>query len=94
MATIFMTAYKVIVTIKDIKGTCAANKVGDTIEAEGDVIKGHLCPMALHAIYPYIFAMQYGADFPWLENKDEIDAYCPDPAGLALLNIKRIKLSD
>lgn len=89
-----MSSYKLIITVKEIKGTCAANKVGDIIEVVGDEIKGNICPMALHAIFPYMFALQYGADFPWLDNKDEIVAYCPDPAGLALFEIKRVKLTD
>ena len=89
-----MSSYKLIITVKEIKGTCAVNKVGDIIEVVGDEIKGNICPMALHAIFPYMFALQYGADFPWLDNKDEIVAYCPDPAGLALFEIKRVKLTD
>ncbi|WP_455368175.1 TIGR04076 family protein [[Eubacterium] cellulosolvens] len=89
-----MTSYKLIITVKEIKGTCAANKVGDRIEVVGDEIKGKICSMAMHAIFPYIFAMQYGADFPWLENKDEILAYCPDPTGLALFEIKREKIPE
>ncbi|WP_455368180.1 TIGR04076 family protein [[Eubacterium] cellulosolvens] len=88
------TPYKVVVTLKEIKGTCAANKIGDKIEVIGDHIKGDLCSMALHAIYPYIFAFQHGANLWWLDNKDEILACCTDPANLAIFEIKRVKMEE
>ena len=89
-----MWSYKIVITVKEIKGTCTAQKVGDKIEVIGDKVEGNICTMAFHTIFPYIFAMQYGADFPWLKNKDETLAYCPDPAGLALFEIKRVKLQN
>jgi uncharacterized repeat protein (TIGR04076 family) len=84
-------SYRILINVREVKGKCPIQRVGDKIEVIGDEVKGNICAMAFHTIFPYIFAMQYGANFPWLENKDEILAYCPDPMGLVLFEIKRIK---
>jgi uncharacterized repeat protein (TIGR04076 family) len=86
-----MLPYKIVITVKAIQGTCSAYKIGDTILVDDDRVEGTKCPMAFHAIFPYVLALQYGADFPWLENRDEISAYCPDAAGLVLFEIRRIR---
>ena len=91
-----MSKYKIEVTVKEIKGDCDMHKVGDKIEIIGDeVVKGRICTTAMHAIYPFIFAIQDGVSgFPWLEEDDICTAYCPDPYGLALFEMKRIKMED
>ena len=89
-----MSSYKIEVTVKEIKGVCDMHRVGDKVEIVGDSVSGRICTMALHAIFPFVFAMQYGSDFPWLKDKDVGTAYCPDPLGLVLFEVKRSKLDD
>jgi uncharacterized repeat protein (TIGR04076 family) len=88
-----MSKYKIELTVKEIKGVCDMHKVGDKAEVVGDEIKGRICAMALHTLFPFIFAMQDGDGFPWLED-DACTAYCPDPLGLALFEMKRSKMDD
>jgi len=88
-----MSKYRIEITVKEIKGECDMHKVGDKLEIIGDEVKGRICAMALHTIFPFFFAMQDGSDFPWLIN-DACTAYCPDPLGLALFELKRIKIED
>lgn len=87
--------YKVIVEALGIKGNCPNHKVGDLIEFIGAKIKGEICPVALNALYPFIFALKYGASFPWeewemMKNENEMIAACPDPINQVTFRIKRI----
>lgn len=64
-------ANKVTVTVKEVRGDCVyKHKVGDAFaylgfEAAGGPAQegGHLCPLAYNAIFPYICALRFGADF-------------------------------
>jgi len=82
---------KIVITVKEIKGTCP-HKVGHQVEIVGDEVKGSICPMAFHAMYPYIFALQFDAVFPWEKDKDRMLAVCPDQANIATFEIKRVKI--
>ncbi len=84
--------FDVEVTVKSIKGTCDFGcKVGDKVYFDGRKIKGNICYSALMAILPKVYAMRYGAEFPWTKNKDVIQNVCPDPANPVLFEIKRIR---
>ncbi len=56
---------KITITLVDKKGEgCChyAHKVGDVFDF--DTERGRLCPMALHAAFPYIDILRYGGSFP------------------------------
>ncbi|MBW1667519.1 MAG: TIGR04076 family protein [Deltaproteobacteria bacterium] len=86
--------YRVRVTVIKAHPDCGAqHKVGDTWEIshvkEGGQ-KGFLCPSALHDMYHIIFAMRYGAQFPWAEDPDTWIAQCGDPNTPMLFKIERM----
>jgi uncharacterized repeat protein (TIGR04076 family) len=84
--------YDIEVTIKDIKGKCNFGyKIGDKIQFNGKTIKGATCYSALMTILPKVYAMRYGAEFPWAKNKDTIVNACPDAENPVLFEIKRIR---
>lgn len=80
------------VTVKVIsqKGHCGlGHKVGDTITFSEKDVDGPICIHALYAILPKIFAMMYGARFPWLEDPDVSTSACPDAANPVVFEISR-----
>nr|MDO8045956.1 hypothetical protein [Candidatus Baldrarchaeota archaeon] len=46
------------------------HKVGDKIIFDGKSIKGNICYSALMTLLPKIYAMRYGAEFPWAEESE------------------------
>jgi len=67
------------VTVKSQKGKCAfGHRVGDKILFDGKSVKGEICYSALMVLLPKVYAMRYGVEFPWTENKDVIYNACPD----------------
>jgi uncharacterized repeat protein (TIGR04076 family) len=50
-----------------------------------------MCYSALMAILPKVYAMMYGAEFPWARNKDIIQNVCPDPENPVVFEIKRMR---
>jgi len=80
------------VIVKSQKGKCAfGHKVGDKIIFDGKSVKGNICYSALMVLLPKIYAMVYGAEFPWAENKDMIFNACPDAENPVVFEIRRIK---
>ncbi|MHA1303245.1 MAG: TIGR04076 family protein [Candidatus Heimdallarchaeaceae archaeon] len=76
------------------EGTCAAgHKVGDEvlISYENNEIKGKICLHALYSILPKVFAMAYGAQFPWLEDQDISTHACPDYKNPVVFEVIREK---
>ncbi len=56
--------YRVIGTIKSIKGSChAGHKVGDSFELSGHNSAG-VCGFLYHDLFPYIIMLQFGGGFP------------------------------
>ncbi|MHA1222126.1 MAG: TIGR04076 family protein [Candidatus Heimdallarchaeaceae archaeon] len=85
---------KVILEVVSQKGHCAAgHQVGDEISFDFDTneISGKICLHALYSVLPKIFAMAYGADFPWLEDKDLSTHACPDAYNPVVFQVKREK---
>jgi uncharacterized repeat protein (TIGR04076 family) len=76
--------YKVRVTVAKAHPECGAkHKVGDTYEiwnVRRDTQKGWICPTAWASLFPFIYAMRYGAVFPWGEGPDinGFELCCPD----------------
>ena len=83
--------YDIEVTVKSVKGKCSFGcKVGDKVYFDGRTVKGSICYSALMTILPKVYAMRYGAEFPWARNKDVILNACPDHENPVLLEIRRI----
>jgi len=80
------------VIVKSQKGTCAfGHEVGDKIVFDGKSIRGDICYSALMVLLSKVYAMRYGAEFPWSENKDVIFNVCPDAENPVVFEIRRIK---
>jgi uncharacterized repeat protein (TIGR04076 family) len=84
--------FDVAVSVKSVKGHCDFGcKVGDKILFDGRGVKGDICYSALMAILPKVYALRYGAEFPWAKEKDAVTAVCPDPENPVLFEIRRIR---
>jgi uncharacterized repeat protein (TIGR04076 family) len=80
------------VTVKSQKGTCAfGHEVGNKIVFDGKSIKGDICYSALMVLLPKVYAMRYGAEFPWSEHKGVVFNACPDAENPVVFEIRRIK---
>ena len=67
-----------------------ASKVGDEVVFDGLHVQGKLFIHALYSMLPKVFAMRYGADFPWLQDKDRSTHACPDAHSPVVFEIRRI----
>ncbi len=70
---------KIKLTIIEQKGCLGCHrghKVGDTFDF--DTQRGEICPMALHAGFPYIDILRYGGSIPG-EAAGTARFCCPDP---------------
>lgn len=84
--------YRVVGTIKSVKGFCTAgHKVGDQIELSGHD-SGGLCGFFYHDIFPYVIMLQFGGAFPpdW-GDQDLIVLECMDKANAVTIELKRIR---
>jgi uncharacterized repeat protein (TIGR04076 family) len=75
------------------QGSCQfGHQVGDVAVFDGETIQGRVCLSALYSFLPKVFAMRYGAEFPWLkENKDVSTHACPDAFNPVVFEIRRIR---
>jgi len=83
--------YRVEVKVISQQGTCQfGHQVGDVVVFDGETIQGRICLSALYSFLPKVFALRYGADFPWLkDNKDVSTHACPDAYNPVVLEIRR-----
>jgi len=85
--------YKVTAKVKEIRFPSGCDlQVGDAFELERwkiNLIKGSICGIALNALYPFAFALRYGAELSWAKEGDSWVFCCPDPKGLAIFELKR-----
>jgi uncharacterized repeat protein (TIGR04076 family) len=80
------------VTVINQKGKCAfGHKVGDKIIFDGKSVKGDICYSALTVLLPKIYAMRYGVEFPWSQNKDVVSNACPDADNPVVFKIRRVR---
>lgn len=85
--------YKVIGTIKSVKGFCnAGHNEGDQIELSGHETGG-LCGFFYHDIFPYIIMLQFGGSFPetWDSDPDVVELECMDRFNAVKIELRRIK---
>jgi uncharacterized repeat protein (TIGR04076 family) len=84
--------YDILARVISQKGTCGrGHKVGDEVLFTGDSVEGRICITALYSMLPKVFAMRYGAYFPWLENQDIYTHACPDPNNPVVFELRRVK---
>ena len=80
--------YKVIGTIKSVKGTCSwGHQVGDKIELSGHNTGG-LCGFFYHDIFPTIIMLQFGGQYPWGE-PDRVELECMDRSNAVAIELQR-----
>ncbi|MFX1284662.1 MAG: TIGR04076 family protein [Promethearchaeota archaeon] len=84
------------IKLKVIKqeGYCnAGHELGDEIfiSFEKNKIKGKICLHALYSVLPKVYAMAYGAEFPWLEEPDVNTHACPDAQNPLVFEVRRIR---
>jgi uncharacterized repeat protein (TIGR04076 family) len=84
--------YKVQLTVIDQRGTCSfGHKVGDVITFTERGIEGEICFSALYSVLPKVMAMRYGAEFPWLKDRDVATHACPDAYNPLVFEVRRIR---
>ena len=86
-------AYRVEVKVISQEGTCQfGHQVNDVVVFDGETVQGRICLSALYSFLPKVFAMRYGADFPWLKgNKDVSTHACPDAYNPVVFEIRRVR---
>ena len=85
--------YRIIGTIKSVKGSCSAgHKKGDKLELSG-YSSGGLCGFFYHDIFPYIIMLQFDGGFPekWVEDPDVVELVCMDKMNEVTIELRRIK---
>lgn len=82
---------KIIVEVIRQEGTCiAGHRVGDQVIFDGLHVRGKLCIHALYSMLPKVFAMRYGAEFPWLQDSDVATHACPDAFNPVVFEVRRL----
>ena len=83
--------YKVVCKVIKQEGRCAfGHKVGDEIVFDGRTVRGEICLHALYSLMPKVFAMRYGAQFPWLEDANVSTHACPDAWNPLVFEVRRV----
>ena len=83
--------FEIEVTVISTRGNCTfGHKIGDKIYFDGRTIKGDICYDALLSLSCRLYAMRYGVNYSWAENKNVITAACPDSKNPVVFQIKRI----
>jgi uncharacterized repeat protein (TIGR04076 family) len=85
-------AFNVVAKVIQQEGHCAAgHQVGDEIFFDGETVQGKVCISALYSFLPKVYAMRYGAEFPWLEDPDVSTHACPDAWNPVVFEIRRVR---
>lgn len=83
--------YKVVCKVIRQEGTCGfGHKVGDEVVFDGRTVEGDICFHALYSMMPKVFAMMYGAQFPWLEDQAIATHACPDAQNPLVFEVRRV----
>jgi uncharacterized repeat protein (TIGR04076 family) len=82
----------IIVRVIKQEGHCAAgHQVGDKVVFDGETVQGKVCMHALYSFLPKVFAMRYGAEFPWTEEDDVATHACPDAWNPVVFELRRVR---
>ena len=85
-------AFKIVARVVSMQGHCVADHaVGDEVVFDGMTVHGKICIHALYSFLPKVFAMRYGATFPWLADTDVATHACPDAKNPVVFEIRRIR---
>jgi uncharacterized repeat protein (TIGR04076 family) len=88
------TEFTIVAKVIRQEGQCAAgHKVGDEVVFDGETVQGKICMSALYSMMPKVFAMRYGAHFPWLEDPDVATHACPDAWNPVVFEVRRLRKS-
>ena len=81
--------YKVIGTIKGVKGECYwGHKVGDRTELSIEN-SGGLCGAFYHDVFPYVVMLQFGGKFPDEWGGDVLELDCMDKYNAVTIELRR-----
>lgn len=84
--------YRVEVRVVGQAGTCAfGHRVGDLACFDGLALEGRICWHSLCSMMYKIHGLLYGANYPWLEDKDTARHPCPDYKNPVIYEIRRFK---
>jgi uncharacterized repeat protein (TIGR04076 family) len=84
--------FNIVAKVIRQEGHCAAgHQVGDEIFFDGETVQGKVCISALYSFLPKVYAMRYGAEFPWLEDPDVSTHACPDAWNPVVFEIRRVR---
>ena len=82
---------KIKVKVISQKGKCTLNhKIGDEIIVSEEGIEGKICIHALYSMLPKIFALMYGAKFPWVKEGQNPKHACPDGKNPVIFEFEKI----
>ena len=82
---------RIKITLVDKKGDSPCHrghKIGDSFDF--DTERGELCPMAMHAAFPYVDIIRYGGTPPTSKN-GEVRFCCPDSDVINIFRIETVK---
>jgi len=86
------TGFTIVARVIRQEGHCAfGHQVGDQVVFDGQTVQGKICLHAMYRFLPKVFAMRYGADFPWLKDKDVANHACPDAKNPVVFEIRRVR---
>lgn len=84
--------YDIVARVIKQEGTCGAgHKVEDEVFFDGSSVKGKICLTALYSMVAKVYAMRYGAYFPWLEDQNVCTHACPDGYNPVIFELRRVK---
>jgi len=71
---------KMVVSVEEVRGKCFyCYKVGDKWELTGLRTIPNFCGAAYHTMFPVLFALNFGATYPFMQNPNSLDTItCPD----------------
>lgn len=85
------TGYRIVAKVLTQEGQCAAgHRVDDEVTFDGVTVQGKICIHALYSFLPKVFAMRYGAEFPWSKDPHIATHACPDAANPVVFEIRRV----
>ncbi|NPV54450.1 MAG: TIGR04076 family protein [Firmicutes bacterium] len=89
-----MVQYRVKAEVIETRGRgCDKGlKVGDVFELSED--RNAFCSWAYAAMFPFVQAFQYGADFPWEKDPNVTYVGCPDPYNTVVFRLTREKCEE
>ena len=84
--------YTVVAKVIKTAGNCGeGHEVGDEVVFDGTSVRGKICIHALYSFLPKVFALRYGAEFPFTQDPDVATHACPDAWSPVVFEIRRLR---